>query len=265
MSVDGRIVQSDHYEAAEWIAERLAPSDAWNVWSIIPTGFDAYVRVFHPTGEGKEGLTWRQLADRYGRVMHAHAEFERLVPPDERPYVGDPPVGFMWPELTATLAELVAPHTSAADQCWFCLWDGWGWVQGPPAIGILVSAPENERQALVAETQRRWQPQFRLDGGRVILPGRNYLLFEGPLASVPDFGYWTEWPDGRRSFDRESPNIWWPEDLAWCVATEIDLDSTYVGGSERLIADLLSDPRVEAMRVRADDDCGDTINPPFDQ
>ena len=97
------------------------------------------------------------------------------------------------------------------------------------------------------------------------MPGRDYLLFEGPLASLAQFGYSIEWPDGRRFFDHASPNLWWPDDRAWCVATEIDLDSTYIGGSQALAADLLNDPRVEATPVRAEDARGDTINPPYDQ
>ena len=39
-----------------------------------------------------------------------------------------------------------------------------------------------------------------------------------------------------------SPNIWWPEDHAWCVATDIDLFDTYVGGSRECIKAILSDP-----------------------
>jgi hypothetical protein len=52
----------------------------------------------------------------------------------------------------------------------------------------------------------------------------------------------------------QSPNLFWPDDHAWCVATEIDLDSTYVGGSTRLIADLLANDRLEALRVEVTDE-----------
>ena len=41
-------------------------------------------------------------------------------------------------------------------------------------------------------------------------------------------------------------NIFWPDDHAWCVATEIDLDSTFIGGSADLIHALLGDARLEA-------------------
>jgi len=40
------------------------------------------------------------------------------------------------------------------------------------------------------------------------------------------------WEDG--------PNLWWPDDRAWCVASEIDLDETFVGGTRTLIDDILA-------------------------
>ncbi len=33
--------------------------------------------------------------------------------------------------------------------------------------------------------------------------------------------------------DDHAPNLWWPDDRAWCVATEIDLAWTYVGDQRR--------------------------------
>jgi hypothetical protein len=62
------------------------------------------------------------------------------------------------------------------------------------------------------------------------------------------------WHPGGQSFDPQSPNLFWPADKAWCVATEIDLDSTYVGGSAALIAAILSDERLEAFPADVTDD-----------
>jgi hypothetical protein len=45
----------------------------------------------------------------------------------------------------------------------------------------------------------------------------------------------------------KTANLWWPEDRSWCVASEIDLRWTYVGGSSELIAQILSDERIEAL------------------
>jgi hypothetical protein len=260
MDANRRIVQSRQFAEADWVAGRLAPFEAWTVSSIVPTGFESYARVFHPAGEGEHALTWGQLADRSSRVMHAHAEFELLVPPSIERLVGEPSRGFLPPELTRALADVTARHTETPERCWFCLWDGWGWVQGPPAIGLLVAAPDGPSRAVAKTPPRRGKTEFQLDGGRVTLPGRNYLLFVGPLAAITDFGYWIEQRVAERFFCEWSPNLWWPDDRAWCVATEIDLDSTYVGGSGALIRELLDDSRFEALQVESSDVRGDRIN-----
>ena len=44
-----------------------------------------------------------------------------------------------------------------------------------------------------------------------------------------------------------APNLWWPADRSWCVATEIDLAWTYVGGPAGLIEAVLGDERIEAL------------------
>jgi hypothetical protein len=88
-----------------------------------------------------------------------------------------------------------------------------------------------------------------LDGPRVRLPHRGYLLFAGPLAAAPRLG-WTH-PYG--SFFPQSPNLFWPQDHTWCVASEIDLFCTLVAGSDALAEALVSDPRLEAWRVQPAD------------
>jgi hypothetical protein len=63
----------------------------------------------------------------------------------------------------------------------------------------------------------------------------------------------------------QSANLWWPEDRAWFVATDIDLMSTYVGGSAACVADLLAAEGLETAAVPADQPLGqdtDTVNPP---
>jgi hypothetical protein len=74
---------------------------------------------------------------------------------------------------------------------------------------------------------------------RVRLPYRNYLLFKGSVADAQD------WDDG--------PNLWWPDDQVWCVASEIDFPYTYVGGSKALIDDILRHPDLEALPATVED------------
>ncbi len=85
--------------------------------------------------------------------------------------------------------------------------------------------------------------------GRVYLPARDYLFFEGSLDGATDFGHYLE-PE---YFIPQSPNLFWPEDRAWCVASEIDLYCTLVGGSNALAESLMANPELEAWRMFSDD------------
>jgi len=78
----------------------------------------------------------------------------------------------------------------------------------------------------------------------VEIPGRSLALYSGPIEAAAAL---SPWPC------RQSPNLWWPEDHAWCVASEIDFCSTYVGGSPELIEGVLGDERLEAIPVRLED------------
>lgn len=94
------------------------------------------------------------------------------------------------------------------------------------------------------------------DAPKVTIPHRAYYLFRGPLEAVPAFATaGTPWV---------APNLWWPDDRSWCVATDIDLDSTYVGGTRECIDALLSGPALEVFPSQIDDriDVGaDELNP----
>lgn len=68
------------------------------------------------------------------------------------------------------------------------------------------------------------------------------LLFEGPITDAAvTFGS-VDW-------SYRSANLWWPDDRSWCVSTEIDFNWTYVGGSQKCIAQVLNDPLLEALPV----------------
>lgn len=61
-----------------------------------------------------------------------------------------------------------------------------------------------------------------------------------------------------------SPNLWWPQDRTWCVATNVDLMASYVGGSRQCVEAILASPELEAFEVSAEMNVqwdSDTINP----
>ena len=229
---------------ARWVEERLRP---WNpcgahetrVGSIVPEGFAAYARVFHPAELRDRGhepvrrstVRWSTVASWTGRTAHPQMQFERIANLSELyqdpPWGSHPRYGSLPSEECRTVAEVLREFTSTPNRCYFCVWEGWGFLD----------------------------PGLYKNASRLRVPGRGYLLFRGPLDAVMSFLDDYGWS--------QSPSIWWPEDRAWCVATEVDLYDTYVGGSNACIERILSCRELEALRVTTEarvDFWGDTIN-----
>jgi hypothetical protein len=242
------------------------------VSGVIPAGFEAYARILHPASSStQERVRWRDVAAACGKVAHPLMQFHTLVGATSTtndvktgPWRGSTPSdGDLEPESLTAFIDVLARHTSTASRCWFCVWEGWGWGTGSTS-GIsfaslnddgasdLTEVPDEVVKAapapLVAE--RPTPDSLSLEhGARVELPGRNYLLFGGPISAALEVGYWPapNW------FLPQSPSIFWPDDVSWCVATEIDLFCTYVGGSRALIDELLADGQLEVWEAHLDD------------
>ena len=150
----------------------------------------------------------------------------RLLPFDEYRLGSVIPTGFArYVRLAprSRLADVLRRHTTTPDRCWLCLWDGYGDLTGAIATYTFVWSRDTP------EHLRRPQPpppKPKLRSSRVRLPHRDYLLFAG---SVEQGDGW-----------ERGPNLWWPDDRAWCVASEIDLDYTLVGGSDELCGELVN-------------------------
>ena len=234
--------------AADWLRPRLRRF-ASAVSAVVPDRFPAYVRILHPArGPAGRPVRWAEVAAWSGRSMHRLAQFHAIsrpaaaAPTDPAPWDGeDPPEGNLPAELLGILCATLAEHTTTPESCWLCLWDGYGWLHGSPSVAILgTHGSIPVAPAFPAEV---------LDGPRVRLPGRDHLLLAGPLAAAPQLG----WADPYGFFFPQSPNLFWPTDQAWCVASEIDLCCTLVAGSDALAGALVGDPRLEAWRVQPDD------------
>jgi hypothetical protein len=75
------LVAADDARAADWLVAGVRNFDH-TVGSIVPAGFEAYARVFHPAwredGAGRERVRWSGVAAARGRVMHPVAEWGSL-------------------------------------------------------------------------------------------------------------------------------------------------------------------------------------------
>ena len=237
LSPDGLDFSEDVSEA-RWVEESF--SAFGTLRSLLPEGFAAYARIFHPAHLNRDEerpVRWSTVAEWTGRTVHPLMQFERIasLSEDPREMYKDPPWGSLpqhgsIPERECRiLVEVLSGFTSTPGSCFFCLWEGYGNID----------------------------TRLYKASSRVRAPGRDYLLFRGPIDAIMAFIT----RDG--PFWGHSPSIWWPEDRAWCVARDIDLFDTYVGGSRECIEAVLSNPDLEALLTTLDarlDLGGDTIN-----
>jgi hypothetical protein len=152
--------------------------------------------------------------------------------------------GDLDPSRFVRLVDVLQRHTAAANDCLCALWEGFGDIQGSVATITVGSHPSPVVQPAF--------PERVLDGPRVELPHRRYLLFRGSLDQAGDWGAREVLPG--MSSRINSPNLMWPADRAWFVATEIDMPWTGVAGSAELIADLVATPGLDVEVVARDAD-----------
>jgi hypothetical protein len=234
------LVVNEDVSQATWIAPRLG-GEFGAVGRTVPRGYGAYARICHPTADRDGWPTkWSEVAAATGRRAHPLMQWHSLVGSSDPVNIAgsiwpgpNPQRGNLEPDVLIALCELLGVHTATPEDCCFCLWEGYGWLDGGPA------------PAFTAE---------ELSRPRLELPHRSYLLLTGALAAASQ----TIWPPLR-----QSPNLFWPVDRTWCAATELDFDSTLVAGTAELIDAILKSPSFDAWRVQPDDSLAadaDTIN-----
>jgi len=221
---------------AQWVINSIEKpwsrsKNANYVASIIPHGFAAYARLFHPAYLGTEdmGITWSEVAKHTGRTPHSQMQWHLITGlKDSKMHVDGlvtPSTGHLPERQVKALIEILYNYTNTPENCYFAIWDGWGY----PSVKNL--------QNQTATFQ---------------LSDRCYYLLKGDIHAAIT---------GISSF--LIPSIWWPQDCTWCVATEVDMMWTYVGAAKDCIDDIIRDDRLEAWLATPDDRAdvyGDDIN-----
>jgi hypothetical protein len=249
----------------DWIAPRL--SGAFGAVGLVcPTGFDAYARVFHPVGERR--LRWAEVCATTGRTAHPLMQWGRISGTlhgtryfgdwqGGEPYEGALDVGSL-----ATLAGTIGGDTAIT----IGVWNGYGQLHPGATSSFALSyvADDGTLPAPVAADREGYQATFAVEAATsptLATPGREYLLFRAALSTLRD-PHWRE-ASGWAWRWSETLNLAWPDDRSWFVASEIDFDSTIVGGSRALIDRVLASG-LETAEVGPASDLsweGDLINP----
>lgn len=100
----------------------------------------------------------------------------------------------------AAIGDVAARFTNAPEHGYFAVWDGHGYDEAG-----LAGIP------------------------RLELPSRSYYLLVGEVRAVTEIAE----PGWLGRWRWRQPDLWWPEDRAWFIATDVDLACNYVAGTAR--------------------------------
>ncbi|HEY4916495.1 MAG TPA: hypothetical protein VIH92_06280 [Solirubrobacteraceae bacterium] len=257
--------------AAAWIVSGVRGFDD-TVGSIVPPVFEAYARVFHPAARGsgtdEAAVSWAEVASANGRVMHPAAEWGSLTGSwrkerSRQPGLWDtePATGRIPCDVAERLAAILSGHSAMPSLGFFAVWDGWG-IPMPMFLFTDDTPEEDRKRARDASDAELGALRGLIHSAATFqVPHRRMHLLTGPVAAIEDF----DLPGARRRLcGVDPPLLWWPADEVWCVGTDIDLMTTYVGGSGAAIEALLADGPLEALQVQDTQSVtweADTINP----
>jgi hypothetical protein len=144
----------------------------------------------------------------------------------------------------------------------------WGCIQSgdhdeAPAVGRIDAAivealarALGPRQLFAAIWVGWGQDDPWIEGPAAYRPQREYVVMTGEWST-----FTADWSDF--SAPNTPPAFLWDAGHGWMTSTEIDLDSTVIGGDDQLIAAILSDATVEAWPVGPSDSLqfnGDRLN-----
>ena len=216
-------------EPGRWIVEHVHGFNEHTVVSVVPPVFASYARIFHPAKDvDGEPVRWAEVAAANGTTTaHPVMDWGSVAggwrtPGQPRLWHEAPEHGSLPPRTARAVAGVsptLHPHTRA----------------------VLVPHWEGSGRITAPETYPR-----------LPMPGREHMiLFSGGIALA----------DTRFGGDvfGMSAHPWWSEDHAWCVATDIDLMTTYLGASAACVDAVLADPIAPTISF-----CGGDLAPPME-
>lgn len=217
---------------------------------IVPAGFESYLRIFHkahpagtagPRSGAAREASWEDVASALGRQLAPETKWADLSGAYGEPASAQG-LGTVYPPEEGRLdaagyRALARVLTKTSDGPFLAaFWTGWDPISADSEAARVI---------------RR--------GDTVVIQGEQYVLFSlesGEMAdaswmSAPAFG----WTEGNGL----TPNYLWPPGGSWCLGTNIDLDSSILGGPARVLSEVESLPELEALYVTPSTDLASSV------
>ncbi len=200
-------------DEVSWVPTDTLPGYIHRVSELLPAGYDAYVRIFHPfvqwetegtATDSTKTRSWRSLAAEARVTYHAELTWDAL-----RTVVQRPDRDRVWSVAEGQMDE---PLRSAL-------------------FGLLAAESRGEAAYFY----------FRLPR---LVRGLEPLLIRAPVGSIDDVR--------RVEGGHAGPDHVWPASREWLLCTDYDLTSSYVACGTRLAQQLLAAPAIEALPVSLD-------------
>ncbi|MEI9908067.1 MAG: hypothetical protein WDO06_09505 [Actinomycetota bacterium] len=217
-------------EPVEWIKGQLLFENRVGAW--IPNNFASYVRILHPAYVGREldplsgyiSVPWSKVGEWSGKEVSTTSHIRDVMFRSDshwwREVGSEPAQGELESSQLSVLLEMLLKATPALNEIWMLIWTGYG--GSPDTIGLPIEVSNSLTNS-----------------------GRKYILRKGSIA-ISNI-------EPSEVTHENPPTFWWPDDRSWFASCDIDGTSTYVGGSERLIAEILENPTLETFRAKLDD------------
>jgi hypothetical protein len=201
------------------------------VASLLPPGYDCYVRVFHPF------VTWEVEFGRAART-YSWGSLARAAGVAFGPTL-------TWRQLGSVLP--LAPDGSGRP---WAVWEGELELNAADALFGVLATESSPGEAF------NFGFELSSFGGPGPVLYRSATLHDHEsvvaVARADGVGAW-------------SPEYVWPDDEQWIVRTDWDLTSTYVAAPRSAATRLLNDPRLEtvevSLRTRVDDSADEDSEP----
>lgn len=186
-----RLTYCPDTSAADWLVRSGTP--AMRLITFGPATFEAFARlrfIPDPTAPGQE-------------------ESDVEMPDDHPSDIAQ----------TRRALHLLAGFTSAPQDCYFCVWEGYSDIPLPPGAPLVE------------------------------MPHRRYALLRGALH---DIDAWEA--DLGGGFPIAPPAFVWPADRRWCFAADVDPHWAGIGAERAAVDALVADPQLDVVPAQPADD-----------